>query len=169
MVGVQGVGDVENFRGALRGCFTSDEVKEMRGFREVGADGRKFEALAEAMEGRNDDGSFRNERNGDERIRGHIRFADGGAFVIEAEHGNAGAQDVHGIGIARGGLEEIKHALGQFALTAEFLFHGSELRAIRQVSMVKEVGHLLKRAVFYQLIDAIAEVAEPSLRAFDVG
>lgn len=67
----------------------------MGGFRKIRANGWQFKPLTVAVECGDDDRSFR-----DQRVCGHVRLADGGAFVVEAEHGNAGAQHVPGIGIA---------------------------------------------------------------------
>ena len=66
---------------------------------EILTDGREFEAVAEAVEGGDDGGGFRAEREGDRGVRADIRLADGRAGVIHAEHGNGGAQDIHGAGV----------------------------------------------------------------------
>ena len=169
VIGVQGVGDVENFRSALGWSLAIDEVEKMSCLGEIGANGRKFEALAEAVESCDDDGSFGDQRNGDKCIGRHVGFTDFGAFVVEAEHRYAGAENIHGVGILGCGFEEIEHALRQFALCAQLLIQGVEFRLVRQMTVMQEVSDFFKGTVSDQFIDAIAEITQATLCAFDVG
>ncbi len=99
VVGVKDEGDVEDFGGGIAGDFAVDEVEEVLCFAEVFADGGEFEVVAEAVEGGDDGGGLGADGDGDGGVGGVIRLANGGAFVVDAEHGDGGAEDVHGVGV----------------------------------------------------------------------
>ena len=95
-----------------------------------------------------------------------IRFADLGALIRKAEHGDSSAENVHRIGVLGRGLEEVDHALRNFAVIAEFIFKSRKLSGIRKLTAMKEVSNFLEGAVFYEIIDAVAEVREATFEAF---
>ena len=64
MVGVEHIGDIERLDGFRRGFGAGHEVKEMRSLAEVGADGRKFLAVAGAVEIGGDHADFRGDADG---------------------------------------------------------------------------------------------------------
>jgi len=168
VVGVQDVGDVERAGGALGRHFAVHQVEEMGGFGEVLADRRELETLAETVERGDDDRRFGDDREADFGVFFEVRFADGGALVVDAEHRDTGAQDVHRAGVLRRGLEEVEHALRQGSVLAEALLEGLDFGLGRQVAAVEEEDDLFESAVVDQRVDRVAEVAEASLRSFHV-
>jgi hypothetical protein len=98
-----------------------------------------------------------------------VRLADLGPLVVEAEHGDCSAENIHGTRIPGGSLEEINDSLRNGAATGEILLEGIELGLPGKPAMVEKIDHFLVAAVLYQIVDMIAEVGETAVKAFYVG
>ena len=167
MIGVEDVGEVERLDRFGSGRLAVDQVKEMGRFVEVGADGRQRLALTRAMEIGDDDADLGRQRNGagQKLLRG-LR-ADR-RVVVEAEHRNAGAQDVHRVGILGRVLEEIDDRRRQGAGGAQIGLELRQLRLVRQRFVPEEINDLLVADVPGEFVDVVPGVDENALLPHDI-
>ena len=169
VVGVDNVGDVEGFDGGCAGLLAVHEVEEVGGFGEIVADGGKVFALAGAVEVGDDHWDLRTDGEGDLAVGVLVGLTGLGALVVEAKHGDAGADDVHGVGIFGGGLEEVDDALGDGAVVAQGAFHDGEFLGVGEFAFVEEIEDFFVAAMLDEVVDFVAEVGKFAGGTLDVG
>ena len=88
--------------------------------------------------------------------------------IVQAEHGDGGAQHVHGVGLGNA-AQEIHHLrpAARAAATRSF-FRLSSSACFGQPAVPKEENHLLENSVIRQRVDVIAAVAENAQISVDV-
>jgi hypothetical protein len=166
VVGVQDECHVEGVLHYVVGSLAGQSVEEVRGEAEVRVviDGRQV--FAQAVVGGRDGGGLRHQPytlapiGFDRRVR---------LFRVEhAEHGNGGAQHVHGIGGGGDDLQEIDHARGQRTSSHQVASEVIELRLFGQPAIPKKKDDFFENRIFGQGMDVVAAVAEDALKSVDV-
>jgi len=89
-------------------------------------------------------------------------------LVVEAEHGDARAKNVHGTSVLGSGLKEVDDPLRKSAMTTKRLDEGIEFGLGRELAPVKQVEHLLEGAVLDEVVDGVSEVGKLAFGSLDV-
>ena len=142
VIGMEDVGDVEGLCGLGGRHLSVEEIEEVGGLTEVGADGGELLAKAGAVIVRGDDADFGGQGDGAVAVLDGIDLA-GRHLVVEAEHGDTRADDIHGVGILGGRLEEVDDALREFALGTKLLMQCLKLGLVGKFPVPEEVDDLL--------------------------
>ncbi len=98
-----------------------------------------------------------------------IRLADFGALVVEAEHGDAGPQDVHRAGVLGRVFDEINDLGGQIPVEAEFLLEIFQFLGVGEPAVHQQVVYFAKAAVCDEVVDVVTEVGGGVIRVFCFG
>ncbi len=116
VIGMKGERDIEDAGCTVTGDLTVDKIEEVLGLREVFAYFRKVLTVAEAVVCGDDGGGFRAERKCDCGVCLHVRLPDFGPLIVEAEHGDGGAEDVHRRSVPGSVFQKIENLAGERAI-----------------------------------------------------
>lgn len=152
--------NIEDSRRRIGRHLTIQEIEKMLRLSEVFADFWELQPAPKAMIRGDDGGAFRTQRKCDGGVRLQIWLANLRPRIIEAEHGNGGAEHIHGSCIPWGAFQKTNDRLWQGTVGTETFFKREELCAVRQSVVMQEVDDFLIAAVFHELIDVVADVAE---------
>ncbi len=134
----------------------------MRRLVEVGANGRKLQPVPRAVEIGDDDADLGGQRNGSrEKLLGGLRTHR--RVVIEAQHRDAGAQDVHRVGVLGGLLEELDDRLRQRARGAQFGLELLQLGLVRQPVVPEEIDDFLVTNRARQVVDVVPGIDQDAV------
>ena len=164
MVGVQDKGNIKRVARFLRLRLAIDQIKEMLRFGQVVAHRRQGFALARAMKIRRDDADL----GRDTARPAFVDLARGLLLhlgIVETEHGNGGAHDIHRVRRLGRALDEIDHGQRQLTFLTQLVGKFIQLGAVRQVSAPEEKHNFLVADFASQFVDVVAAVDELALVA----
>ena len=81
-------------------------------------------------------------------------------MIVEPEHRDGGADDVHRVRVLRRGGEEINDALRQFAVCAQRLMERVELAPVWQFAVPEQVDDFLEGDIAREFVDVVARIDE---------
>ncbi len=122
--------------------------------------------VAETIVSADDGGSLRHQLYGLEFVGGWRHIARRG--IIQAQHGNGGAKDVHGQrGFGRG-AKELHDLRRNGRVSNQALFQGIDFRLLRQLAFPEQVDDFFKGGVISEFVDIVSAVAQDPVVAIDV-
>ena len=167
VVGVQDVGDIECLFHVGARCFAIQQVEKVCGLAEVFADRRQVLAHPRAVVICGNDSDACGDAHGALAVAIHGRVVH--VRVVNAEHRDSGADDVHRVRCRGRSLEEINHALRQIAVTAQRLREHVELALRGEFAIPEQVDDFLVAHFASEFVDVVAAVNELTDVAEHVG
>ena len=161
MIGMEDITDIKGFGGFRCRHFAIEEVEEVGCLAEIRADWRKIFSQTGAMEVGGDDTDLCSDGSGAMAVFFTIDVT-GRHLVVESQHGDTGADDIHRVGILRSTQDEVDDTLRKLALGAELMLKSFQLFPVRQSAVPEEIDNFLVADLSGQFVDVVTGVDQRS-------
>ncbi len=158
MVGMEDERDVQGAGGGGDGLFAVEHPEEIGGVGERGIGLDDVLALADAIEGSDQHGHLRGQREGLADVGVVIDGGFGG--IVEAERGDGGAQRLHGRAFFGKERRRSRICGGMLAGRGELFGELGELVAAGKMAVPQQIGGLLEGGLVREFVNIDAAVGE---------